>query len=201
MEVIEALEPLVQAGHRRNAEKINDVMGQFSRNALAVRMLLLRLAGNEVAFALSGAQSFFLYATDSFALRLNAWYPVPRLNQDAVTDFLEYFSIGFCHNHNFDFFTTCVLGEGYHSQFLETSVDTETLTTGSQVPFDREWEERLTLGSSLFVPRDTVFHTQKVPDSFSVTINLIPVGGRSRSGRQYTLDEDRHRVRRVIIAE
>lgn len=198
---IEDLERLVAAGHRQNVDGIEALMKRFSSDGLAARCLLLRLASHGIRMNLAGAQSFFLAASRSFALRLNVWYPAPRLHDVAIDSFNKYFSIGVCHNHNFDFFTTCVHGPGYASEFKSTTVETDAFEPGQRIPFDRKWTIKLGAGQSLFVPRDTVFHTQELPAAFSMTLNLIPFSGRSASGRQYTLEDDRETVRRVIIGE
>src|SRR5690606_25176669 len=148
-----------------------------------------------------GAQSFALYSDDVFMLRINNWYPKARLSVEGDDEYRKYFSIGICHNHNFDFFTTCVVGPGYTSDFLETEDDVSALEEGDEVRFSRGWSVGLGLGDTMFVPRETHFHTQQLPDAFSATINLIPLAGQSQSGRQYTLCDDRRTVKRVIVGD
>jgi hypothetical protein len=200
-EIIEELTVLSEQDHRARQDDINGLFCQLANDGLALRALALKLALHPGAPRLSGSQSFTLESNRAFILRINSWYPPSRLPEVGAREYDKYFSIDVCHNHNFDFFTCCVLGPGYESEFLETSDDLEHLQEGDVVSFDRSWTIRLGLGDSVFVPRETQFHTQRLPERFSATLNLIPLRGQSRSGRQYTLADDCRTVKRVIVGD
>lgn len=71
-------------------------------------------------------------------LRVNCWYPRSRLIGEAGAEHEKYFSIGVCHNHNFDFYTTCILGPGYLSDFMSTDQVLENLEEGDSIDFQKQ---------------------------------------------------------------
>jgi hypothetical protein len=200
-EILEELRALTLSGHRENAEPICSTLKRLSEDGLAIKAFALQCARNEIALTLTGSQSFALHANDAYMLRINNWYPKPKLGQTALQEHERYFSIGVCHNHNFDFFTTCILGPGYDSRYHRTDADIDDLHEGDTIEMAESWSLRLGTGDAMFVPRETHFHTQWYPSAFSATINLIPIGGQSESGRQYTLHDDCRTVKRVIVAQ
>jgi hypothetical protein len=195
------LRALTAGDYRSRSSEICSALSRLAVDGLVLKALVLEcaLAGKQIK--LTGAQSFSLCSNDEFVMRVNCWYPKSRLPAEGDLEHQKYFSIGVCHNHNFDFFTSCVIGPGYKSDFLLTGDDLSNLAEGDTINFSQKWRVRLGFGDAIFVPRETQFHTQELPESFSATINLIPISGQSKTGRQYTLDDDHKTVRRVIIGD
>jgi hypothetical protein len=198
-EILKRLDLLAAGDYRSSVDSIGATMSALAEDGLLMKAFAIRTARGVIPVRLTGAQSFAIYSGRNCMLRLNAWYPRTMCSSSAELEHSRYFSIGVCHNHNFDFFTTCVLGPGYESRFLRTHQDVQGLAEGDAIEFAETWTLQLGLGRSAFVPRDTDFHMQFYPESLSATINLIPYAGQSASGRQYTLEDGLRTVKRVVV--
>lgn len=196
---LQQIDDLVAGDYRQRQDDICAAMSALTEDHLLLRGFALKTARGELPVRLSSAQSFMLFSGRFCSLRLNCWYPRSVVAGSAEIEHSRYFSIDVCHNHGFDFFTTCVLGPGYTSRFLRTAQDVEHLEAGDTIDFQDAWTLRLGHGRTVFVPRGSDFHTQLYPDAFSATINLIPHAGYSTDGRQYILDDDHVTVKRVIV--
>lgn len=170
---LEALEGLVADGHERNEAEIIEHLSEIGLRRLALRYFIDRATTDERFRRLTSAQSFYVCGNDRFYMRLNAWYPQRRQAERHEQQLNDYFSIDRCHNHATDFFTVGVLGNGYRTIFRETARDLDGLTIGDEIEFSRIWEERLTLGKALYVPKTRYFHTQYHPEDYSLSLNLI----------------------------
>lgn len=197
--ILKELEALVAKGHRSSVSAIEKQLHQLSLEGLAIRLLLERLAASKLPLKLASAQSFIVHQSESYTLRLNVWLPEPtKLTSVAMPVYDKYFSIGICHNHNFDFFTVNVLGPGYDTELKTTHDPIENFGVGDVISFVSKETVTLTLGETLFVEADTLFHTQFAPPSVSITVNLIPNTPAESITNQFILDEDRMTIKSII---
>lgn len=195
-----ALGQLVAAGYVEHQDEICRGLKEMARNDLALRYYLIAASANPNMRRLSGAQSFAVYADDVVMMRFNLWIPRAHRPNGVDTMYDKYFSIDVPHNHSYDFFTVGVIGPGYVSDFFETSADLTDVVAGDTIDFEREWTDQLELGRTFFVPQQSVFHLQRYPESFSVSLNLIPHQPVVRGGKQLILASDRRTVETVLYA-
>ncbi|MDI1296586.1 MAG: hypothetical protein PSY12_12000 [bacterium] len=180
---IQTLKDLISQGYVAHQDKICSELSALAYDDLAIRFCIDRLASDPFSKVMRGAQSFILMQCNEFMLRINLWFPETKLPSSVLERYDDYFSVGVCHNHNFDFFTLGILGRGYTSKFFETADVLGEKWRGDEIDFSRSWEVSLAQGVSIFVKRDSQFHVQFAPEDFSISLNLIP--------RQKILDDDR----------
>lgn len=196
-DVMEEVSNLFRRGHCAKADEICSLAETLCEDELALRYFTKSALTSSEKRKLSAAQSFLVYSCAEFVTRINLWFPNDaRVPERSIDDLRQYFSYNLCHNHNYDFFTVCLLGSGYAADFFTASQDLTSLKAGDEVVPDIEWSMKLPKGASLFVPKDTHFHTQFEPESFSVTLNLVPVA--PTETRQYLLHQNSRRVQRII---
>lgn len=198
LSIVNEIDRFVGIGYLEEKNNILSLLQKFSENHLAVRYLLNALSLSEIPTRLSGAQSFAIYDSKFCTIRINAWIPRPNVDQNAIQDFDRYFSIGVCHNHNFDFFTTVILGNGYYSEFRDTNNIDHSMEVGQKISFSNIRVEQLKFSQSTFIPRDNTFHTQYPVDDITLTLNVIPKNGFNQSGIQYLLEDDKKTIKRII---
>lgn len=145
-----------------------------------------------------GAQSFLVHQSKSFICRINLWFPQGSLGVSSDL-YGRYLSIDVLHNHDFDFYTTCLLGGGYTSDFLIATNGAQDLEVGDQLEIGREHFVHLDGDKAIFVEKGYDFHTQKWPMDFSITLNVIPVA--VPEIRQYSVDPASLKVKFVVNAE
>ena len=195
---IKRLEKLVGDSFIDNQEEICYELTKLTHNNLALRYFLYSALKDAEKRNLVAAQSFMVHVSKLFYIRINLWYPLQGVAMTTLNDALEnYFSVDLPHNHNYDFFTVGILGPGYVSDFLISSQETGCLRAGDTVSFDSEFRTKLSLGKSIFVPKDTHYHTQYAPEEFSVSLNLIPTV--ELFSRQIVLLKDRKTVDKVYL--
>lgn len=190
------LEELLQPGWWDKKQAVASLFGAFSHNYTAVRRLIAKAMAEGVSPQLEGAQSFTVYDCASFGLRLNLWFPE---KSDVASDrYRKYLSIDQMHNHDFDFFTMCLSGPGYSSQFWRDADHSFSRKQGEQLDLHKPNLIRLTKGTVLFVERDLDYHSQQWPEAFTTTLNLIPKHFSDENRVQYLIDSDTHKVLEVV---
>lgn len=191
--IVATLAEHVRAGHATHVAQITEAMSALADRNVALRYFLFRATVDARFRRLTSAQSFYVYGCDAFYFRLNAWYPERRMARiELETELNQYFSIDSCHNHSVDFFTVGLLGPGYTTEFCHTADDLSDVGVGDTVRFDRCWNDQLSLGRALFVPKSHIFHTQYAPEAYSLSLNLIvrePV-----TCRQFRLADDKRTI-------
>jgi hypothetical protein len=144
-----------------------------------------------------GAQSFLVHQSLSFICRINLWFPQGSLGVSSDL-YGRYLSIDVLHNHDFDFYTTCLLGGGYTSNFLIATNGADDLEVGDQLMVGSEQFVHLDGDKTIFVEKGFDFHTQRWPADFSITLNVIPVA--APMIRQYSVNPADLRVKFVVNA-
>lgn len=144
---------------------------------------------------LYGAQSFLCHEGEKYFIRLNLWFPE---KESPVADQIKkYFSIGLLHNHNFPLFTVGLFGPGYTTQLFNWDEVNYERKVGEKVEIDFTAQPSLALGSALLMERDSDFHLQIWPETFSISLNVIPTAKEDYSLCQYILNDD-HSIREIL---
>lgn len=144
----------------------------------------------------SGAQSFRLLMTDNIIVRLNLWYP-PDNPESPLDSYRRYLSIDELHNHDFEFFTSCVFGPGYTTTLYHDPNHHPNRQKGDFVQLEKLGTKHVQCGDIVFFEAGTDYHEQHWPPSFSVTLNLISRHLAREERVQYVLDTQ-HRVKTII---
>lgn len=145
---------------------------------------------------LAGAQSYFVFDAEFLAARINLWPPYSERvgNSEA---FRRYLSIEELHNHDFSFYTCCLLGPGYSSDFYRDAAFDPGLAVGDKPALEDLGSIHLAPGRTLLVDAFIDYHTQHWPADFSVTLNLIPKVRKKDVNVQYILDSETFRIKTV----
>ncbi|WP_420607954.1 hypothetical protein [Novosphingopyxis sp.] len=181
---------------RQRRSAIARLMRAFRKNDQALRALIRQHVGGGQWPIMRGTQSFYLYESKQFRMRANLWFPAshPLAGQAGYRDFL---TIEKCHNHDFSFFSICVLGSGYTTRMYGAKDYAQTLQVGERVILEPECTFGLNGDTVMYVERDLDFHSQLFPETLSVTVNLIPAREMRRSV-QYSVDEENGTIERKI---
>jgi hypothetical protein len=195
-QAIEDLQREFDLGWKKRKAEIAEIMRSFRHDASALRALVRKhVAGGEWPI-MQGTQSFYLHSDDRFRIRANLWFQAshPLAKEAGYRDFL---SIEKCHNHDFAFFTICVLGSGYTTRLYRARNYRQDLEVGDKV--DMMPTETLNLHGDcvMFIERDLDFHSQLFPETLSVTINLIPARD-VRQSVQFSVSEPDGVIKRKI---
>jgi hypothetical protein len=145
---------------------------------------------------LNGAQSFLVMKTDRILVRVNMWLTSGDTGQPTES-FRRYLSIDEMHNHDFDFFTTCLYGSGYAATFYRDHGHHPSRCRGETVEVEPLGTIHLTRGPVLFVEAGADYHAQHWPETLSVTLNVIPRDFETGDRIQYILDQDM-RVKTIL---
>jgi hypothetical protein len=145
---------------------------------------------------LNGAQSYYVYQTDAVVVRMNLWFPYSSKNP-AIDTLRRYLSIEELHNHDFQFFTICLLGSGYRTHFYRDRDWSPDRVAGELLDLSDEGVHALNGTDVLFVDKNLDYHLQHWPDTFSVTLNVIPANDPASDKTQYILDKDSLRIKYV----
>lgn len=145
---------------------------------------------------LAGAQSYFVFDGEFLAARINLWPPYSdRVGNSEA--FRRYLSIEELHNHDFSFYTCCLLGSGYTSHFYRDAAFDPGMNVGDRPVLDDLGTISLAPGRTLLVDAFVDYHTQHWPEDFSVTLNLIPKVRKKDINVQYILDSETFRIKTV----
>jgi len=188
------LEEAFRSPWRHRMVEIADLIAGLRAEANLLRWFIAKVARRKEWPKLTGAQSFTLFSSETMLARINLWFP---LSADASDSYRRYLSIEELHNHDFDFFTTCLFGPGYVSTFWQDHEFHETRRVGDKIALTDRETHRLEGNDVWFVAASTDFHSQHAPSSFSVTLNILPNWLERPTTIQYVLDEG-HSIKTVI---
>ncbi len=138
---------------------------------------------------LHGAQSFLCYECEEFVIRLNLWFP--EKESPVAEQIKKYFSIDLLHNHNFALFTAGLFGPGYSTHLFRWNDVSYERKVGETLEIEPLGQHSLCHGSALYLESDADFHLQLWPESFSISLNLIPATPEDQTPCQYILNKDR----------
>jgi len=199
--IADRVETLFSEGYHAQKDAIIDVMALLHVDDIALRYFINRASYEDRYWNLRGAQSFALYASDSYTMRINLWFPRGRNSGVLHGVYERYFSVNVCHNHSFDFFTIGLFGPGYTSQFYSCDEHSHLHQPGDRIDLVKDKFFQLHPGVALFVEKGREFHTQYYPDDLSVSLNIIPKDLNSFSIHQYIVDAEKQIVETVIEAQ
>jgi hypothetical protein len=137
-------------------------------------------------------QTFGLLVRDGFGLRVNVWPTVRQANTYAQQEMLLY-AYGLPHNHDFSFLTVGHFGEGYETDLYEVDASKITGADGQAVELKNYSRQRLSEGRVLSFSAFSDLHTQFVPPSLSISINLIIIEAK-KEGEQVFFDTKKSTV-------
>jgi hypothetical protein len=113
----------------------------------------------------------------------------------------RYLSIDELHNHDFSFFTICLLGPGYKTHFYHDPAFTPNHNLGDIINLEDKGVLALSGERVLYVERDSDYHMQHWPDDFSVTLNVIPKNIPGKTNVQYILNADTFEVNTILAGD
>jgi hypothetical protein len=196
-EVLSDLEELARGAWPSQMPAIAGLMAELRADNHLLRNFVLENARRASWPTLTGAQSFTIHASEALFVRINLWFAkLPSARES----YRRYLSIDELHNHDFDFFTTCLYGPGYTSTFWVDVGHRDDRKVGDQVNLADERMVSLHGPQTWFVEAGRDYHAQHWPENFSITLNVIPRRRACLTTTQYTLDVD-HKVKAVISSE
>lgn len=194
--VIAEIDSLIEGGWEHRKSEIADLMAELRRDHLLLRNFMRKVTDQDEWPELQGAQSYTLHASSNCVVRVNLWF-APMHGNPALDTFRRYLSVEELHNHDFRFFTTCLLGPGYRTHFYLDEDWSPKRQAGDSMKMRDLGEHRLSGADVLFVERDVDYHLQHWPEDFSITLNVIPADPPGASRVQYILDSETLAVRFV----
>ena len=144
-----------------------------------------------------GAQVVLLHGSSKkFLIRANFW---PAASDSVVVNSgSDPFFYGVPHDHNFSFLTVGYLGPGYWSDYYEYDYEAVTGYEGEKVALRFVERSRLSQGKVMLYRRHRDVHSQLLPDSLSVSLNILAMSPASEFRDQYRFDLERSEVRSII---
>lgn len=140
-----------------------------------------------------GAQVLLLHGGPGWFVRANIWPdahdPLLRLSG------ADRFFYGVPHNHNFCFLTAGHFGPGYWSDYYAFDPEQTCAVPGEPAGLRFVERSRLAEGRMLLYRAGTDVHSQHLPDSMSVSLNIV----QGTAGRAF-LDQFRFDLDRDLIA-
>lgn len=193
--ILRALDEVITCDWRARFQEIADHIGALAKDLLLLREWTSAVASKPKLPELSGAQSFVVYQSNTMFARINIWFPKGNLGSK-LDAYRRYLSIEELHNHDFNFFTTRLLGPGYVSAFYRGPSADRIFSPGEKLELHPLGKIELSNDKVLFVEKDLDYHSQEWVDELTVTLNIIP---RSRlGGVQYLVDDKKRTVNFVI---
>ncbi len=142
-------------------------------------------------------QSLLLYADDVFKVRANIWKkPVERPNTPYHDNAV--YSYEYAHNHNFQLLTVGYLGSGYWTDIHECDPDSIVGYIGERVGLQFLEHTSLPRGKILLYRTQRDVHTQRPPDEFSISLNLIITDPTGHVADQYNFDLESSTIQRMV---
>jgi hypothetical protein len=196
-EIYGRLDEVMAADWRARMPEIAGLLVELRRDQRALRHFVSFQLRDGAWPTLEGAQSFVLARTDSMIVRTNLWFP-PAARTANLDTYRKYLSIGEIHNHDFFFFTICLLGPGYTTQFYLDQAYSDSWDVGDKPMLEDLGVHALDDEKVLFVERDLDYHAQHWPQAFSATLNLIPRNVSGKHPVQYILDANDLSIKTVV---
>lgn len=186
--LVSAIKPYFKKGWENHVEEILLQMSYASNNHSFLNDFVHRQVKDNKWPKLYGAQSFLCYESREFFIRFNLWFPE---KESAVAEQIKkFFSIGLLHNHNFPLLTVGLFGPGYRTGLFRWDDVEYDRKAGEKLGLDFSANLSLSLGSTLYLEKDKDFHTQHWPESFSISLNVIPTTANDYSPTQYIMNDD-----------
>jgi hypothetical protein len=179
---------------------IASTLVSLRRNMTALDPFFEQISNSENWPTMMGAQSFELYSSEYILVRINLWFPQVA-TQEQNDQYRRYLSIDELHNHDFSFFTICLLGPGYKTHFYHDPAFTPNHNLGDIINLEDKGVLALSGERVLYVERDSDYHMQHWPDDFSVTLNVIPKNIPGKTNVQYILNADTFEVNTILAGD
>ncbi len=118
------------------------------------------------------SQQIILGHNDNLFLRMNLW---PSFNgrQARLVDELAVYSYEEPHDHNFDFLTIGAFGPGYSTDIYSYSSNRDEMLENAAVALEYVESFHLSRGKKYWFQSGRHVHIQRLPESFSSSINII----------------------------
>ena len=144
-----------------------------------------------------GPQVILLHGSSRrFLIRANFW--PAAVDSVVVNSGSDPFFYGMPHDHNFSFLTVGYLGPGYWSDYYEYDYDRVVGYEGEKVPLRFVERSRLEQGKVMLYRRHLDVHSQLMPDSLSVSLNILAISPASEFRDQYRFDLERSEVTSIL---
>ena len=155
-----------------------------------------RHCSNQLARNQYGPQVILLHSASRFLIRANFW---PAASDSVVVNSgSDPFFYQVPHDHNFSFLTVGYLGPGYWSDYYEYDYEDVIGYEGEKVPLRFVERSRLAEGKVMLYRRHRDVHSQLLPDSLSVSLNVLAMSPTSEFRDQYRFDLERSEVTAII---
>jgi hypothetical protein len=200
-ELVEALESgAFEPDDDESIASYGPMLARLGRNRrfladLAIAELEQRCSG-QVASNQYGAQVIMLHASAKFLIRANFW--PSAADSVVVNSGSTPFFYDVPHDHNFSFLTVGYLGPGYWSDYYEYDYSEVVGHVGEQAGLRFVERSRLTPGKVMLYRRHMDVHAQGLPDSLSVSLNILGLTPANEFREQYRFDTARGEVAAVI---
>lgn len=154
-------------------EEIQEV-GKWLASYAANRDEIIKIIATELGF-LSGFQiknelqapTFIIHSDERITLRLVIWLPLSGHFGKTPFSYEE------LHDHNFDFWTVNVFGDGYRTRMYDYDYNKVTGLSDEVVTLNCRGDQVLSPDKIMFYTRSKDAHVQYPPDEVSVSLNLI----------------------------
>jgi hypothetical protein len=196
----ERLDGIFAESWQDNYENIAAILVSLRRDMTALDPFFAEMSNSGNWPDMAGAQSFVLYTSKHILVRINLWFPQSDSQRDN-DQYRRYLSIDELHNHDFSFFTICLLGPGYRTRFYHDPCFSHTRNLGNRIELTDLGVLQLTEERVLFVEKDVDYHMQHWPDEFSVTLNVIPRNIPGKTNIQYILNPRTFEISNIIAGE
>lgn len=136
------------------------------------------------------AQSNIIFNNNLFYLRINIWEPLSEKEEERQRQ-NKLFFYGLAHDHNFPFLTVGYHGKGYETEMWEYNYDRTIGYIGEKVDMCFLERTTLPLGKAMIYRMSKDIHTQFAPESYSISLNLIPKIKKSIMNEQFFFDTNK----------
>ncbi|MBI7310058.1 hypothetical protein [Pseudomonas aeruginosa] len=168
-------------------------LASFGRNLSGIASLVCQELERTEGFQTNNDMqppTFIIHRGKDFALRMVLWLP------DGPQVAARSFSYDELHDHNFDFFTCNVFGDGYKTITYRYDYHSISGYPGEELDLLYLGEEVLTAETIMFYQKSLDAHTQIPPENLTVSLNLI-IPPPQPANRQYEFEIIGKRISRV----
>ena len=187
-----------------NVESMIDLASKFkalANNPYLLENIVLEELKNIDQFQISNpysSQSLSLHIVPGkFFVRANLWLPKQDFHKINGTGEQRLFAYYQPHDHNFDFMTIGYYGSGYHTDIYEYDHATVQGYIGESVDIRYLETTALEQGKIMIYRGSTDIHTQKFPEEFSISLNLM-APSLLPARDQFMFDLDNSKIRGII---
>lgn len=163
----------------------------------AINSELYRSIENRGNARVLSTQSLLLHIDPIFKVRANIWKkPVERTGAPYHDNAV--YSYEYAHNHNFQLLTVGYLGSGYWTDIHECDPDKIVGYIGERVELRHLERTSLPRGKVLLYRTLKDVHTQRPPEEFSISLNLIVGHPTGHVADQYNFDLETSTIQRMV---